>query len=485
MSALYDVAIIGGGVVGSAAARELSRYNLRICVLEREQDVVNGVSGRNTGLLHSGVLYQKDTLRLECCLEGNAEFELVAEQLDVPFKRCGKLIVGSTNQELQQLDRLMQRGMDNGIKGLRMLDRQQLKELEPDVEGERALLAETAGILDPFSYTIALAENAAMNGVSYLFGHEVREVNRESDGTFSVLTSSGTVKSRWVINCAGISSFRLSAMLGYYPYKPDRVKGEYIILDKRVSSMVSHPVYPAPDENFVFDIHVTPTIDGNVLVGPSIEHIGDGDDYEATGPMLQMLEKVGSSMFSCVRREFFIRNYVGVFPSLKNPEGTEELDYQIQTSRDNPNTVNVVGINSPGVTSALPLGRRIASIVAAEEGLSPRADFMPERKGIVRFAQCSDEQQAALIRENPEYGEIFCRCECVTKAEVKQAIHNILGVSTISGIKYRTRATMGRCQGGYCETRITDLLMKEKNLDRQEIMLNRPGAYLFTGSVRG
>ena len=484
MSMLYDAAIIGGGVVGSAAARELARYPLKICVLEKELDVVNGVSGRNTGLLHSGILYKKGTLRLECCLEGNAEFDQVAKELDVPFKRIGKLVVGTGLEEAERLHQLYERGKANGISGLRMLSREELKEMEPDVEGDLALLAETAGILDPFSYTIALAENAAMNGVSYKFGTEVQKIEKRADGTYSITTSQGEIISRWVINCAGLNAYRFSAMMGYYPYEPDRVKGEYIILDKRVSTMLSHPVYPAPDENFVFDIHVTPTVDGNVLVGPSIEHVGCGGDYEATQPMLSMLQKDGSRMFNCVRREYFIRNYVGVFPTLKNPESDEELDFQIQTNEEFPNTINAAGITSPGVTSALPLGRRIAAIIAGREGLARRKDFNPVRKGIERFAECSPERQQELIGEDPEYGEIFCRCECVTKAEIRRALNNILGVHTISGIKYRTRATMGRCQGGYCETRITDLLMQEKNMRREDVLLNKTGAYMFTGKVK-
>ena len=484
MNMLYDAAIIGGGVIGSATARELSRYPLKICVLEKELDVVNGVSGRNTGLLHSGILYQKGTLRLECCLEGNAEFDQVAKELDVPFKRVGKLVVGIGEEETKRLARLYERGKENGVQGLEMLTHDQLKAIEPEVEGDAALLAKSAGILDPFSYTIALAENAAINGVFYQFGTEVLKIDKEEDGTYRITTSKGEIHSRWVINCAGLNAYRFSAMMGYYPYEPDRVKGEYIILDKRVSSMLSHPVYPAPDENFVFDIHVTPTVDGNVLVGPSIEHVGTGGDYDTTQKMLSMLQKDGSRMFNCVRREFFIRNYVGVFPNLRNPDSDEELDFQIQTNEAFPNTINAVGITSPGVTSALPLGRRIAAIVASAWKLEQKADFNPIRKGIERFAECSLQRQQELITQDPQYGEIFCRCECVTKAEIRQAIHNILGVQTVSGIKYRTRATMGRCQGGYCETRITELMMQELGLRREDVLLNKPGAYMFTGKVK-
>ena len=264
----------------------------------------------------------------------------------------------------------------------------------------------------------------------------------------------------------------------------DRVKGEYIILDKRVGKHLSRPVYPTPNEYGAFDVHVTPTIDGNVLVGPTIENIGGRVDYDATQDMINVLGSNGNKLFSYVKRDYYIRNYVGVFPTVKNPDGDGELDFQIQTKKEIPHAVNLVCINSPGLTSALPIARRVVQKVMEQEALTPNPAFNPIRKGIVRFAEKSKEQQAALIASDPDYGEIFCRCECVTKAEIKQAAHNILGVSTVSGIKYRTRATMGRCQGGYCETRVTALLEEELGKEKTEILLNKKGAYMFMGDVK-
>lgn len=483
METKFDVIIVGGGVVGSAVARELSRYRLSICVLEKELDVCNGTSGRNTGLLHSGILHEKGTLRAICSMEGNAEFERVAAELDVPFRRCGKLIVGF-GDERERLEKLYRRGLDNGIPGLRMIEREKLKAMEPEAEGDFALVVPTAGILCPFTYTIALAENAAMNGVKYYFDHQVTGIQREKDDSFTVHTTHGDFRSRWVINCAGIYAYQVSRWLGFGEYEPDRVKGEYIILDKRVGKHLSRPVYPTPNEYGAFDVHVTPTIDGNVLVGPTIENIGSRVDYDATQSRIDELGRDGGRLFPYVKREFYIRNYVGVFPTVKNPEGTGELDFQIQAKRELPHAVNLVCINSPGLTSALPIARRVVQKVMEQEKLTPNPDFNPVRKGIRRFAEKSREEQAALIAQDPDYGEIFCRCECVTKAEIKQAAHNILGVSTVSGIKYRTRATMGRCQGGYCETRVTALLQEELGKQKTEILLNKNGAYLFVGDVK-
>ncbi len=484
MGTQYDIVVIGGGVVGSAVARELSRYQLKICVLEKELDVCNGVSGRNTGLLHSGILHEKNLLRTECCMEGNAEFEQVASELDVPFKRCGKLIVGFGEEEKKRLEGLYQRGLENEIPGIKMIDHDEIKSLDPNIDGDFAIYVPSAGILCPFTYTIALAENAVENGAEYYFDHEVTGVEKDEEGLFHISTNGGEFVTRWVVNCAGLYAFRISEMLGFEAYVPNRIKGEYEILDKKAGNFLSMPVYPTPNESGAFDVHVTPTIDGNVLVGPTIETIGTKIDYAVTQKMIDVLVEQGSRMFSRMNRDYYIRNYVGVFPTIEDPETHKEMDFQIQTKESAPHAVNLVCINSPGLTSALPLARRVVEKVKAQEELTANEKFNPIRKGIVKFADQDEEGKQRLIEQDPDYGEIYCRCECVTRAEVKQALHNVLGVSTISGVKYRTRASMGRCQGGYCETRLTQMVQEELGKQKEEILLNKNGAYMFTGEVK-
>lgn len=484
MKERYDVIVIGGGVVGSAVARELSRYRLKIAVLERELDVCNGVSGHNTGLLHSGILYAKGSLRCECSMEGNAEFDEVARELDVPFKRCGKLIVGFGEEEHERLKALYQKGLDNGVPGIRMIDREEIKRMEPNADGDFAIHVPSAGILDPFTYTIALAENAVKNGARYFFNNEVTAIVRSANGDYTVTTTQDTYVSRWVINCAGLYSYKISEMLGFGRYIPDRVKGQYEILDKKTGQYLTMPVYPTPNIYGEFDVHVTPTVDGNILVGPTIENIGESINYDATQEMIDILQRDGRKMFSYVRREYYIRNYAGVFPMLRDAETGESVEFVIRDSECIPRAINLVAIISPGVTSALPIARRVVALVKKQETLEENSDFDPVRHGIVRFAEQNDEERARLIAEDADYGEICCRCECVSKAEVKRAIHNVLGVSTLSGIKYRTRATMGLCQGGYCESRVTALLQEELGKKKEELLLNKPGAYLFTGEVK-
>ena len=378
----------------------------------------------------------------------------------------------------------MENGVRNGVEGLRMIDRDTLKAMEPNADGNFALYVPTAGILCPFTYTIALAENAAQNGVQYLFDHEVVDISRSPEGEFVLKTSQEPVCARWVINCAGLYAYKISAMLGFAAYIPNRVKGQYEILDKKTGKFLSMPVYPTPNEAGEFDVHVTPTIDGNVLVGPTIENIQQNISYDVTQDMINILSESGEKMFAYVKRDYFIRNYAGVFPTVTDPATGKDTDFVIEASKEIPHAVNLVGINSPGLTSALPIARRVVKLVLEQESLQENVNFNPVRKGITRFAEQSVQEQNRLIQSDPDYGEIFCRCECVTKAEIKQAVHNILGVRTVSGIKYRTRATMGRCQGGYCETRIAAILQDEADMRKEDILLNKNGAYLFTGKVK-
>ena len=485
MEKLYDVAIIGGGVIGSAVARELSRYQLKICVLEKELDVCNGASGRNTGLLHSGILSGDHKLRTECCLEGNAEFDQVAEELDVPFRRSGKLIVGFGEEEKLCLEKLYEHGLQCKVPGIRMIGADEIKKIEPNADGETAIYVPSAGILCPYTYAIALAENAAQNGVHYHFDQEVTGIEKGADGNYKISTVKSQWTARWVINCAGLFAYRISSMLGFGTYIPQRVKGEYEILDKKAGKFLSIPIYPAPSENGDCDIHITPTVDGNVLVGPTLKEIGDEIDYSATQEQIDEMMIQGARLFpKHVKREYFIRNYTGIFPYVVDPVTMQRVDFQIQSDPHIPHAVNLVGISTPGLTSALPIARRVVVKVREQEDLLPNPAFNPIRKGIIRFADQTDEEKARLIGEDPDYGEIYCRCECVTKAEIKQAVHNILGVSTVSGIKYRTRATMGRCQGGYCETRLTSMIEQELHRDAKDILLNQNGAYMFVGKVK-
>ena len=278
MKEMYDVLIIGGGVVGSAMAREMSRYRLKIGVLEKNLDVCNETSGRNSGVVHGGFAYDRGSLKAKLCVEGNKMMGDLAKELDFHFIRCGKVLVGNTEEDMETLKRTMEQGKDNGATNLELIDEKRLHELVPAVVGKFAMFSHNSGIVDPFGYTIALAENAHANGVEYHFGCEVTAIRREDDDTYEITTTKGNFKTRWVVNCAGLGCGKISDMLGITGYRIIGSKGDYIILDKRTGPLLPMPVYPVPSNTYM-GIHVTNTTDGNVIIGPNADMVTDFTYY--------------------------------------------------------------------------------------------------------------------------------------------------------------------------------------------------------------
>jgi len=478
----YDVLIIGGGVIGSAIARELSRYELKIGVIEKNPDVCLEMSGRNSAVLHGGFAYEVGTNKAALCVEGCLEFDQVAQELDVPFRRTGKVLVGNTPEDLESLNKIMQIGEINGAVGLELIDEKKLKELVPTVNGKFAMYSPMSGILDPFQYTIGLAENAVKNGAKYHFKREVTGIRTEESGFYIVETPNGDYGTRWIVNAAGLGAVAISDMLGIGGYQMAGTRGHYIVLDKSVGPLLPMPVYPVPSTSYM-GIHVTPTVEGNVTVGPDANRVVALDDYGVEKRNIEYLVEDASALWPHIHKEDFIRNYAGIQPTWLNREGVLK-DFVIEAREEAPNTVNLVGIESPGLSAALPIARRAVKLLIDQEKPDLRESFDPIRKRITRFSEASLDEQAALISENPDYGEIICRCETVTKAEILDAIRNPLGVETMTGIKYRTRSMMGRCQGGYCQMRIAQLLQDEKGLDITEVLYSREKSEMFKGRVR-
>lgn len=478
----YDVLIIGGGVVGSSIARELSRYRVKVGVLEKNCDVCYGNSGRNTGLLHAGFLYQVGSIKSRFCIEGNRDFDQIANELDIPIKRTGKLTVGFSSQDRERLEKLIERGTTNGIPGMRMLERKELKSLEPHVSGEFAMITPTSAIINPYKYTIALAENACVNGVKYHLGEELIKSERLPCGVWRLYTNKNKYEAEWVINSSGYNADIVAKILGFNKYELYNSKGEYLILDKKAGQFLTMPVYPAPDDNWKYDVHVTPTVDGNVLVGPTIiddPQVNRGQ-FDTTQQGLNELFEKGKSLFLPMNKEMIIRSFAGQFPHVSNPT----KDDFILEVRDEDKTIHLIGIDSPGLTCANILGKWATEQIVDRVGLVENKNFNPKRKGITSFFGKNVETQNRMIQKDPDYGEIICRCESITRAEIIQAIQNPLGVVNVNGIKYRTRATMGRCQGGYCQTRIAAIISQELNINYEDILYQNDGSYMFTGKVR-
>lgn len=484
MQKIYDVIVIGAGVIGSAVARELSRYQLSIAVLEKETDVVTGTSGRNSAVLHAGFNNKPGTLMARYCVEGNLGFDRAAKDLDVPFQRTGKLVVGFDEDDYHGLEALMSQGIKNGCPGLELIDAARIAALAPGIGGRFALYSPMTGILDSFLYTIALAENALKNGAEFFLRQNVTGITKDG-GNYCVQTGTTQFTGRWVINCAGLYSDRIANMLGITDYTIYPCRGEYFILDRKLGPLLPMPAYPVPNaRSGGLGIHLTPTVDGTILIGPSAEYIDDRDDYASTRPVMDLLLEDGARIFPALSPSAVIRSYSGIRPKLSGRTKGGYADFVIEERDETPRAIHLIGIESPGLTASLPIARKVVARIGAKEDLKENPRFDPTRKGIVRFRDLPREKQREMIAKDPNFGEIICRCETVTKAEILEAIHNPLGVSTFSGIKVRTRAMMGRCQGGYCQTRIAGMIMEEKGLEPEELIASGPDSRLFVGRLR-
>lgn len=482
----YDALIIGAGVVGNAIARELSRYDLDVAVLEKELDVSMGTSSRNSGVLHSGIHYKPGTLRAKVNVRGNEMMKELCKELKVKIQYIGKLTVAQDEEDIETLHRLKEQGEANGVPGLEILDREGMEQKQPGVGGVSALWSPTTGIICPYGLTIALAENAKINGVDFHLGQEVTGIEKKGAG-FQVRTASGEeFHSKILINAAGLFSDRICEMAGIREYKIYPCRGEYLILDKRLQGSLSVLVYPAPRKGGAgLGIHLTNTVDGNILIGPSNEYVDEPEDVACTAEIMAQLKKEGHELLPGLSASDFIRSFSGLRAKQVPPEIGGFKDFVIERREDVPGFINLVGIESPGLTSSPAIAVMVRDFVAELMPLKEKANFVSERPGRVEsFAELAPEEKADLVADDPDYGEIVCRCEQVTKKEVLDAIQNPLGVKTIAAIKYRARAMMGRCQGGFCLPRIVQILEKEFGYNPRDFLLFSPDSRLFEGRIR-
>lgn len=485
MEPQYDVIIIGAGVIGNAIARELSRYRINMAVLEKELDVSMGTSSRNSGVLHSGIHYKPGTLRAELNVAGNAMMADLCRDLKVKIDYIGKLTVAQDEEEIQSLHHLKEQGETNGVPGLEILDRDQMEKRQPNVGGIKALYSPSTGIICPYSLTIALAENAYANGCHFYLGHAVTGIKKK-DGIFQITAGKKIFSSKLLINCAGLYSAQICRMLGIDEYQIYPCRGEYLILDKRLEGTLNLLVYPAPHHGKAgLGIHLTNTVSGNILIGPSNEYLDDPEDYACTADIMALLRKEGHQLLPELKTSDFIRSFSGLRPKQTPPEVGGFKDFVIESRDDIKGFINLLGIESPGLTSAPAIAEMVKDMVARQMTLELNSEFDGVRSGMAGyFYQLSDDEKADLVAENPDYGEVVCRCEQITKKEVLDAIDNPLGVKTINGIKYRSRAMMGRCQGGFCLPRIVQILEKEFGFDPEDYLLKSATSPLFIGKMR-
>lgn len=480
----YDVLIIGAGVVGCAIAYELSRYQLNVAVLEKADDIAAGTSGRNSAVVHAGFNNRVGSLMAKLCVEGNQNFEALCGELGVPYQKTGKYVVAFDSSDVGILENLIQQGTRNHVKGLRMADAAELREKIPNVGGICAMYSPETAITNPFLYAISLAETAAGNGVRFYLNHRVTAIRR-AGGSYRVDTADAQFQAEHIINCAGLYSGEVAAMMGVDGFRIYPCRGEYFILDKAASALLSIPVYPAPKPGLGgLGVHLTPTTDGNLLIGPSAEYIDDPEDYASTAPVMDKLFAEAQQLLPVLERRHIIGAYCGNRSKLAPPTEGGFRDFIIQEFPEAPGAIQLIGIESPGLTASMPIARMVTDMLGSHRALVRKETYSKSRRRTKHFSELPLEEQKRLLAEDPDYGEIICRCEQITKREIRDAIENPLGVRTISGIKYRCRAMTGRCQGGYCLARIAEILIKEYGMSPEEITIRGGASYLFEGYLR-
>lgn len=460
---MYDVIIIGAGVTGCAVARYLSRYQGSALVLERAEDVCCGTSKANSAIIHAGFDAAHGSLMAKMNVQGNRMVPGLAKELDFPFRRNGSLVVCMSEEDMHRLLALYENGVKNGVEGLEIVDAQRLHELEPNVSKNAvaALWAPTGGIVCPFNMTIALAENANANGVDFRFNTKVTGFTRGEEG-WTVHTEQGDFRTRYVVNAAGVYADVLHNMVSPRKLHITPRRGDYCLLDRQVGGFVSHTVFQLPGK-LGKGVLVSPTVHGNIIVGPTAIDIEDRDGTNTTAAGLEeLISKAGISVDNLP-----IRQTITSFAGLRAHEDHHE--FVIGEAEDAPGFVDCAGIESPGLTSAPAIGLTVAELLREKLGLREKEDFIATRKGLLDPKSLTKEAYQALIRENPAYGQIICRCEQVTEGEIIDAIRRPLGARSLDGVKRRTRAGMGRCQAGFCSPRVMEILARELGVSQAEI----------------
>lgn len=475
---MYDIGIIGAGVIGACIARELSRYDLSICLIEKENDVAMGTTKANSAIIHAGYDAKPNTLKGKFNALGNPMFDKLCEDLDVPFKRIGSYVLAFSKEEVKTLEQLYQRGLEHHIPGLTKIQKKALLLKEPHLNKNvlAGLYAPTAGIIGPWELTIALAENAVTNGVTLLLNHEVINISKEE--FFMIETSKGTVITRCIINCAGVYADKIHNMIAKPTYSIEAWKGQYYLLDKMKSPLVKSIMFQCPTDKGK-GVLIVPTVHGNTLIGPDAEYDEDKDNVDTDDQNLLFIQSKARKTVDSL----YLNKVITSFAGLRAKPNTH--DFIIEESTEVQDFFDVAGIESPGLSSAPAIACYVAEMVTARfEDLKPNKTFQAKRNGIPHFMTLKDDEKRKLIKKDKTFGNIICRCEMITEGEIVAAIHRPVGATTVDGIKRRVRPGMGRCQGGFCGGKVMTILARELHVDIQEIVKDQANSYIITGRTK-
>jgi glycerol-3-phosphate dehydrogenase len=460
---MFDVAIIGAGVIGCSVARELSKYELKACVIEKETDVASGTTKANSAIIHAGFDAKSNSLKGKLNAKGNSMFDKLSKELNFPFKRNGSFVLCFDKNDYYKLLELKEQGDKNGVPNLQILDGDKVREIEPNISNEvvAALYAPTGAIVCPYEMTIALAENAHLNGVDFKLETTVIDIKKR-ESSFIINTDKGIIESKLIINAAGLFSDEINNMVSTNKINIIPRKGEYCLFDKSAGDLVSKTIFQLPSA-FGKGVLITPTVDGNLLIGPNAVDIEDKQDLATTKEGLEEILQKAKKSLKQIPMSQIITSFTGLRAR------TEKEDFIIEEASDAKGFINVASIESPGLSSAPAIAEMVKELVIGTLWVEKKVNFKPNREKPIKFRELSNEDRKELIARIPEYGKIVCRCEVVTEGEILDAIRGPLGATTLDGVKRRTRAGMGRCQAGFCTTRIVDILCKELNIPKTEI----------------
>lgn len=476
-----DVVIIGGGIVGTAIARELSKYQLDVVLLEKEPDIAMGTTKANSAILHAGFDAHPGSLKAKFNVRGNALYHKLKDELALDIKWTGSLVVATSEEEMNTVQELFERGKTNGVPGLAILSGAEVLAKEPNLSTnvKGALWAASAGIFLPFGAAISFVENAMKNGVKVLTECPVTGIEVTDGHVTGVKTSQGLITANYVINAAGLHADDISRMANDDSFTIAPRKGEYILFDKNASSIINNVIFPAPSKKSK-GILVCPTVHGNIFIGPNAQDIDDKADLSTTPIGLNEIITGAKKLVPDLPLHASITEFSGLRAA------ANEGDFVIRPSKVTAGLIHAAGIQSPGLTSAPAIAEFIADILQ-ESGLTltPKQNFVATNEAKVIFRELTNEQKQELINKNPLYGRVICRCETITEGEILDAIHSPCGAKTVDGVKRRTRAGMGRCQGGFCGPRVTTILARELHVPITAIRKETAESFLFYDKIPG
>ncbi len=476
---MFDVLIIGAGICGTYIARELSRFKLRVALIDKANDVSNGTTKANSAIIHAGYDPEPGTLMAKLNARGNPMFDPICHDLDVPFQRIGSFVLAFNQDDLKIIRNLYNRGIQNSIINMDLIDKNQLRYLEPSIHPNAvgALYAKTAGIIGPWELAIALAENAMDNGVKLFLNNTVQAIHKE-DSVFTVKTQNSTFHSKIVINCAGVHASRINNLIAPAAFKINQRRGEYYVLDKTVSDLIHHVIFQPPGSHGK-GVLITPTVHGNVLVGPNSDFVTDDDALQTTDGGLDFVREMSKKSYQNIP----FNKTINIFAGLRAEPDTG--DFIIGESPDVKGFLNVAGIKSPGLSASPAIAEMVVEIVdRITLGLKPNPDFKATRKKVYHFSEMTDIEKSNLINKDPRYARIVCRCENITEGEIVDAIHRNAGATTVDGVKRRVRPGTGRCQGGFCMPRVIEILARELKQDMSTILKDGPNSQIITGTTK-